>query len=83
MTKAYDIQALGELILSEAKKNGLELAEECLQVLATSVYQASKTWAVESAKISDNHIDDMISPFYGYLDSLVMPQIKKINLKSA
>lgn len=80
MTKAYDVTELGLLVIQEAKKDGLHLAEEGIQTLSKAVYNATKQWAKESAKISDNHIDDMLAPFYDYLDSMVLNQIEKIDL---
>lgn len=80
MEKAYDLKALGEKIVSEAKKEGLSLAEESVEVLAKAAYNAVKSWAKESAVLSENKIDDFVAPFYDQIDPLVLPQIEKIDL---
>lgn len=80
MTKAYDLKALGELIISNAKKEGLTVAEDAVELLAKAAYNSLKEWGKESAKLSETKIDDFISPFYDQLDSLVLPQIAKIDL---
>lgn len=80
MEKAYELKALGQKIAEKAKARGLTLAEEAVEALAESAYLGTKEWAVESAALSANKIDDFIAPFYGYLDGVVLPQIKKIDL---
>lgn len=80
MEKAYDIKALGQMILEESKKDGLHLAEEAVETIAKAAYVAVKNWATESAKLSESKIDDFIAPFYGQIDSFVLPQIEKIDL---
>lgn len=79
-TKAYDLKELGEAIVAEAKKDGLEIAEEALEKLGKAVYFGSKKWAKESAVISDTKIDDFVAPFYDQLDQFVTPQIEKLDL---
>ena len=78
--EAYSLKELGLMIASEAKKDGLVLAEQTLEILAKAVYKATKQWATESAKASSNVIDDMIAPFYYNLDTFVLPQIEKIDI---
>ena len=68
------------MIAAEAKKEGLVLAEEMIETLAKAAYNGVKAWAKESAQLSTNKIDDLVVPFYGYLDSLVLPQIEKIDI---
>lgn len=80
MTKAYDLTALGQTIVSESKKNGLTVAEDALEKLGASVYVAIKSWVIESAQLSENKIDDVIAPFISQLDGFVLPQIAKIDL---
>lgn len=80
VTKAYDIKELGAIIVEEAKKDGLHIAEEALEKLGKAVYMGSKRWAKESAVVSTNKIDDFIAPFYDQADSFVIPQIEKIDL---
>lgn len=80
MTKAYDFKELVVMIKDEAKKNGLAIAEEALEALAISTYTAQKNWLKESAKLSDWKYDDLIAPFVDNLDTLVLPQIGKLDL---
>jgi hypothetical protein len=75
MEKAYDLKALG-LKLKDA---GLPIALEAAEAAAGKVYLAVKEWAVESAALSENKVDDVIAPFYGHLDSFVLPAIDKID----
>lgn len=80
MNKAYDIKELGQMIIEEAKKDGLTIAEEAVEKLGKAVYNGTKKWAQESAVISETKIDDFIAPFYGQIDQFVVPQIEKIDL---
>lgn len=80
MKTAYDVAELGEIIIAEAKKDGLIIAEEAIEKLAKAAYVGFKTWAKESAVLSDNKIDDMLAPFLDHADAIVMPQIEKIDL---
>jgi hypothetical protein len=80
MEKAYDLKALGQMIVDEAKKDGLVIAEQALEKLGKAVYVGSKNWAKESAVLSSNKIDDVIAPFYDHADPLVIPQIEKLDL---
>lgn len=80
MDKAYELKALGQMIADEAKKNGLEIAEEAVELLAKASYLGFQKWAKESAVLSDNKIDDVAANFYSHLDGFVLPQIEKIDL---
>lgn len=80
MTKAYDLKELGKIIVAEAKKNGLTLAEEAAEKIAVSAYNGMKSWAKESAVLSKNKIDDFVAPFYDQADKFVIPQIEKLDL---
>lgn len=80
MTKAYDLKELGEIIVKHAKGKGLMLAEEALEELGLAVYSATKEWATESAKLSENKVDDAVVPFFSMLDTWVDAQIVKIDL---
>lgn len=73
MEKAYDLGALGDMIKAE----GLELAEDG----AGKVYKAVKAWFEQSAALSQNKFDDLVIPFLGNVDSVVLPQIDKIDGK--
>ena len=73
MTEAYDLKDLGE----KMKAAGLDVAEEG----AGKAYQALKAWFVESAALSQNKFDDMVVPFLGQVDAVVLPQIDKLNGK--
>lgn len=71
MEKAYDIGALGERL----KAKGLDLAEGAAGI----VYVEVKEWLKESAALSENKFDDLASPFLDQLDTVVLPQIDKID----
>lgn len=75
MEKAYDLKDLG-LKLKDA---GLPIALEALESSAAKTYLAFKAWGKESAALSENKIDDVVSPFYDQLDSLILPLIDKID----
>lgn len=71
MEKAYDVKDL----LERCKKDGLELVE----AEAGLFYKHLKEWFQESAAISLNKIDDVVSPFVGQLDPVFLPLIDKID----
>lgn len=75
MTKAYDLQALAEKL----KSKGLPIALEAGEEAAKQVYIAVKEWAVESAALSETKVDDLVAPFYGHLDQIVLPLVDKID----
>jgi hypothetical protein len=77
MEKAYDLKALGEKIL---EKMDLGLTEEQIERLGKAVYEGSKEWAIESAQLSENKLDDLFQGLYGFLDQFVLPQIEKLDL---
>jgi len=80
MKRAYDLKELGQMIVAEAKKDGLALAEETLEKLGKAVYTGTKQWARESAVLSTTPIDDLIAPFYDQVDRFVIPQIERLDL---
>lgn len=80
MEKAYDVKALGQMIAEEAKKEGLTLAEEAIEKLGKSAYAGSKRWFNESAALSANKVDDFVAPLLSYVDTVVLPQIEKLDL---
>lgn len=80
MNTAYDIKALGEMIIEQAKKDGLPLAEVAAEKLAKSIYLSVITWIETSAGASETKVDDIVVPFLRHIDGLVMPQIEKIDL---
>ena len=80
MEKAYDIKALGEMIIAEAKVEGLTIAEEAVEALAKAAYKGQKKWMKESALLSENKIDDVLIPFYDLADSIVLPLIEKVDI---
>lgn len=80
MQKAYDLKELGLKIKAKMAADGLEIAEEAVEKLAKAAYLGLKEWGQESAVLSESKIDDFIAPFYGQLDSFVLPQIEKIDL---
>lgn len=77
MEKAYDLKALGEALKAE----GVPVALDALESIAAKAYVATKKWVQESAKLSENKVDDVVAPFLDYVDPYVMPQIDKINGK--
>ncbi len=80
MTEAYSLKELGLIIAAECKKDGLHLAEQTIETLAKGAYMGLKKWGKESASLSENKYDDLVSPFYDRLDVFVIPQIEKIDL---
>lgn len=80
MEKPYQLKALGEKIVAEAKKEGLHLAEEAVEKLAKAAYLGVKDWAKESAALTPTPIDDMVVKFTDYADSFVLEQIQKLDL---
>lgn len=80
MNKAYDIKALGQMIIEEAKKDGLELAEQAAEKLAKAAYNGQKRWLKESAVLSPNKVDDVIAPLYDFADPIVLPAIDSMDL---
>lgn len=80
MEKAYELKALGQKIVEEARKEGLTIAEEALEKLGKAVYFGTKEWAKESAARSETKVDDFFVPFYDHADQFVVPQIEKIDL---
>lgn len=73
MEKAYDLKDL-EAKLKEAGLPEVEqLAEKC--------YDATKAWLKESAIVSENPYDNMVVAFVDTLDSVVKPQLDKIDGK--
>ena len=79
MKEAYKLKDLGEMVLEEAKKEGLQIAEEAVEKLAKASYVGTKRWLKESAVISENKVDDFVAPYLDGLDAIVLPQIEKID----
>lgn len=71
MEKAYDVKAL----LAKMKDSGLDLVENEVGLF----YKNLKEWVQESAVLSENKIDDVIAPFVGQLDPILLPLIDKID----
>lgn len=71
MEKAYEVKALLEM----CKADGLDLLENELGV----VYKNMKKWIQDSAALSENKIDDVIAPFIGQLDPILLPLIDKVD----
>ncbi len=80
MEKAYDLKDLGKRISENAKADGLHIAEEAAEKLAKAVYFGVKEWAIESAVLSENKVDDFAVKFLDYADQYVLPQIEKLDL---
>ena len=75
MEKPYDIKDLG----ARLKAKGLTIVGEAAEAVATVVYQETKEWLKDSAKLSKTPYDDMAVPYLDNLDPLVMPKIDKID----
>ena len=73
MTEAYDLKDLGE----KAKAAGLDIAEDS----AGKLYLVIKAWFQESAALSKNPFDDIVSSLLPQIDAVVLPQIDKIDSK--
>lgn len=71
MTKAYDVKDLAEKL----KQKGMPEIED----MAVIAYQAIKEWAIESAALSENKIDDVLMPALTFLDGMILPAIDKID----
>lgn len=80
MEKAYSIKEFGQMVIEEAKKDGLTLAEEAAEKLAKAAYLGQKRWLKESAILSANKVDDVFVPFYDIADGIVLPMIDKIDI---
>lgn len=80
MEKPYDIKALGEMIVEEAKKDGLTIAEEATEKLGKATYVASKKWFAQSAAMTDTKADDLVAGIYNMADPVVMPMIEAIDI---
>ena len=76
MNKAYDIKVLGQMIIEEAKKDGLTIAEEAAEKLAKAAYVGSKKWFAQSAAMTDTKADDLVAGIYNMADPVVMPMIE-------
>ena len=74
--EGYSLQELAEKL----KEKGLTVAEDGIEKVASQVYLAFKEWIQESALKSENKMDDMIAPFIGQLDAIVLPAIAKLDL---
>lgn len=73
MDQAYDLKDLEQKL----KDAGLPEVEQ----LAEKSYGAVKEWLKESAKVSANPFDNMVMPFVDQLDSIILPQLDKIDGK--
>lgn len=71
MEKAYDVKSL----MAKMKDSGLDLVEAEVGLF----YKNLKEWAQESAVLSENKIDDIVAPFVGQLDPILLPLIDKID----
>ena len=75
MEKAYDFKELGKKIIEKGLPTLKEVGEEEAKV----IYASLKEWLQESAVLSTNKIDDVVMPFIGQLDAIVLPAIDKID----
>lgn len=75
MEKAYDLKDLAKKL----EDAGVPVLKEAGEETAKQVYSAVKEWLQESATLSTNKIDDVVMPFIGQLDAIVMPAIDKID----
>ena len=77
MEKAYDLKALGQIIIEKAKARGLTIAEDLVESLASAVYLGFRDWQKQSAELTPTAIDNMIEGLTVHLDTFVLPQIVK------
>lgn len=75
MGKAYDLKVL----LNKLKETGLPALMNLAEEEALLVFKATKEWLKESAKLSENKIDDVVMPFIDFTDSAILPLIDKID----
>lgn len=71
MTKAYDIQNL----IERFKSKGLDLTEEAAKLMLGETCD----WMVESAALSENKVDDLVSIGIPKLKDVMLPLIDKID----
>lgn len=71
MEKAYDIKALG----LKLKDKGLDVAEEAAKVAVVAVLE----WVEESAKLSDNKYDDLVSAVLPIVKDKVLELVDKVD----
>ena len=71
--KAYDI----EILINKLKSNGLDVAEDMVEVLVLSLIE----WFEMSANNSENKYDDLILAAIPLIKSRVMDEINKIDGK--
>lgn len=71
MVKAYDIQNL----LARFAAKGLDLTEEAAKI----VLEESCAWMQESAPLSENKVDDLVSLGLPQLKNVMLPLIDKID----
>lgn len=78
MDKAYDLKALGQMIVDAVKADGLEIAEEAAEKIAIASCKSVVEWVKQSAALSENKVDDVITPFLAYLEPMIETEIKKL-----
>ena len=71
MEKAYDLSVLVERL----KENGMDLAEDAAKEVVDVLLQ----FLIDSAKVSPNSIDDLLTPMLGAARPWIMDQLDKID----
>lgn len=74
MEKAYDVKDLAARMIAK----GMPEVEDMAQI----AYACMKEWAIESAQLSENKVDDVIMPALQFLDAIILPHLDKIDGKA-
>lgn len=74
MEKAYDVKDLTARMMAK----GMPEVEDMAQI----AYTCLKEWAMESATLSENKIDDVLMPALQFLDGIILPHLDKIDGKA-
>lgn len=81
MENAFSLKGLGQKLVDELKAQGLlKETEENVEKIGKCGWIATKAWLKESAKMSENKVDDFAVVFVDQLDPIVLPQIEKLDL---
>ena len=66
-----------KLLMAKLRAQGIVIAEDAAEVLVNGTFD----WLEESAKLSENKIDDMLSVGYPHARGLALAQVDKIDGK--
>ena len=74
MEKAYDVKDLAARMMAK----GMPEVEDMAQI----AYVCLKEWAMDSAQLSENKVDDVLMPALQFLDAIILPHLDKIDGKA-